>query len=220
MRIDLWSDVICPWCYLGARRLELATKDHPRATEIELYFHSYELDPNAPAEDDRPMTELISTKYGISPGEAAASQAHLEQLAAEVGLEYHLDRTKRANTFDAHRLLHLARDRNLQPELARALFAAYFTDGRAISDRAVLSEVATGAGLNPGEVEEVLCSDAYAEHVRRDEQAAAELGATGVPFFVVGERYGVSGAQDPEFLRKVLDRAFAETAVPKAGGSA
>lgn len=218
MRIDVWSDVVCPWCYLGKRRLELATERHPRAAEIQLYWHSYELDPDAPPTDDRSMTELISRKYGISPAKAAASQAQLEQLAAEVGLEYHLALTKRANTFDAHRLLHLARDRGRQSELADVLFAAYFTDGRRLGERAVLTEVAVDAGLDPGEVAQVLSSDAYTEHVRRDEQAAAELGATGVPFFVIGERYGVSGAQDPQFLSKVLDRAFAEGDSPQAAG--
>lgn len=210
MRIDVWSDVVCPWCYLGKRRLELAVADHPRRGEVELYWHSFELDPEAPPTDDRPMAELIARKYGITPAQVAASQAQLTELAAEVGLEYHLDATVRANTFDAHRLLHLARDRGLQDELKEALLRAYFTDCRPIGDREVLAEVATGAGLDADEVALVLASDAYAAHVRRDEQAGVELGATGVPFFIFGTRYALAGAQSPEVFAKVLARCFEE----------
>ncbi|MGO9559192.1 MAG: DsbA family oxidoreductase [Acidimicrobiales bacterium] len=211
MRIDIWSDVVCPWCYLGKRRLEIALADHPRRDEVEVYWHSYELDPGAPAGDDRPMTELIARKYGTTLEEAAAGQANLTALAAEVGLEYHLDRTRRANTFDAHRLLHLAREFGLQNELKEAMLAAYFCEGRPIGDPETLAEIAVGVGLDEEAVRAVLDSDeAYSEHVRHDEQAGVELGATGVPFFVFAGRYGLAGAQDPEVLRKVIDRAFAE----------
>ncbi|HET9092063.1 MAG TPA: DsbA family oxidoreductase [Acidimicrobiales bacterium] len=212
MRVDIWSDVVCPWCYLGKRHLELALAGHERAGEVEVFFHSFELDPEAPAGDHRPMRELIARKYGLAPHEAARSQEHLTSLAASVGLEYHLEATRRANTFDAHRLLHLARDLGRQSELAEALFAAYFTGGRVLGEHEELVAVATGAGLAEQEVRRVLGSEAYAEHVRRDEQAAVELGATGVPFFVVGGRYGLAGAQPPEVLAKVLDRAFEESA--------
>ena len=212
MRIDVWSDVVCPWCYLGKRRLEIALSGHPRRDEVELYWHSYELDPTAPSSDDRPMTELIVKKYGISGEQALAGQANLTNLAAEVGLDYHLDMTKRANTFDADRLLHLARELSRQDDLEEALFSAYFCEGRAIGEKSELSEIAVGAGLDRERVEAVLDSDAYATHVRHDEQAGVELGVTGVPFFVFGGRYGVAGAQDPEVLRKVIDRVFAEAA--------
>lgn len=208
MRIDVWSDVVCPWCYLGKRRLELAVADHPRRDELEIYFHSYELDPTAPVGDDRPMTELIAKKYGIPLEHAEAGQANLTALAAEVGLEYRLDLTRRANTFDAHRLLHFARDRGVQAEVAEGLFAAYFTEGRDIADAAVLREIALAAGFDAGDVSELAGSDSYGQHVRRDEEAALELGVTGVPFFLFAMKYALSGAQSPEILRKVIDRAF------------
>ncbi len=214
MRIDVWSDVVCPWCYLGKRRLDLAIADHPRRGELEVYLHSYELDPQAPARDDRPMTELISKKYGISPERAAAGQAELTALAAELGVEYRLDLTRRANTFDAHRLLQLARARDRQEALAERLFAAYFTEGRDIADHAELTSIGVAAGLDAEEAALLLGSTEFGEHVRRDEQAASELGVTGVPFFLFAMKYAVSGAQSPEILRRILDRAFeAESSV-------
>ncbi len=212
MRVDIWSDLVCPWCYLGKRRLELALAAHERAGEVEVLFHSFELDTEAAPSDHRPMRELIAQKYGLTPGEVARSQAHLTSLAASAGLEYHLEATRRVNTFDAHRLLHLARDLAAQGELAEALFASYFTEGRVIDEHEELVAIAAGAGLGEPEVRRVLGSDAYAEHVRRDEQAAVELGASGVPFFVFGGRYPVAGAQPPEVLAKVLDRVFEEGA--------
>jgi predicted DsbA family dithiol-disulfide isomerase len=211
MRIDVWSDVVCPWCYLGKRRLEIAIADHPRSDEVEVHWHSYELDPDAPVGDDRPMTALIAKKYGIAPEQAEAGQANLTRLAADVGLDYHLDRTRRANTFDAHRLLHLARELGLQNQLKEALLAAYFCEGRALGDPDTLFEIAVGVGLDAEAVGAVLGSpEPYAEQVRYDEQAGVELGVTGVPFFVFEGRYGLAGAQDPEVLRKVIDRAFEE----------
>jgi predicted DsbA family dithiol-disulfide isomerase len=210
VRIDLWSDVICPWCYLGNRRLELALADHPLRDQVEVYWHSYELDPDAPLSDSRAMSEIIAKKYGISIDEALAGQRRLTDLAAEVGLEYHLERTRRANTFDAHRLLHLARERGCQAAVSKALFAAYFTDGRLISDRDELVAITTSAGLDADEVALALHSGAFTEHVRRDEQAALDLGVTGVPFFLFQMKYGLAGAQAPEALSKVIDRLGAE----------
>lgn len=210
MRIDVWSDVICPWCYLGKRRLELVLEDHPLRDDVQVIWHSYELDPAAPPSDDRPMTEIIAKKYGTSIEQAQAGQDRLTALAAEVGLEYHLDRTRRANTFDAHRLLHLARERHCQGTVGMALFSAYFTEGRLISDRDELVSIASASGLDAAEVASVLESGAFSEHVRRDEQAALELGVTGVPFFLFNMKYGLAGAQAPEMLRKIVDRLAAE----------
>ncbi len=210
VRIDVWSDVICPWCYLGKRRLQGALADHPRAGDVQVFWHSYELDPTAPPHDDRSMSEIVAKKYGISEEQALAGQRRLTDLAAEVGLEYHLDRTRRANTFDAHRLLHLARDREAQDEVYEALFRAYFTDGRLISDPHELESVGAAAGLDAVEIRHVLQSDAYAEHVRRDERAALDIGVTGVPFFLFQMKYGLAGAQAPEALRKIVDRLTAD----------
>jgi predicted DsbA family dithiol-disulfide isomerase len=210
VRIDVWSDVICPWCYLGKRRLQAALADHPRADDVAVYWHSYELDPTAPPADARSMTEILATKYGMSIEQALAGQERLTALANEAGLEYHLDRARRANTFDAHRLLHLARDRDRQDELAEALFRAYFTEGRLVSDHGELESIATSAGLDGSEVRQVLDSGAYGEHVRGDEQAALDIGVTGVPFFLFQMKYGLAGAQAPQALRKIIDRLTGE----------
>jgi predicted DsbA family dithiol-disulfide isomerase len=206
VRIDIWSDLVCPWCYLGKRRLELALAGHPLAGEVEIYWHSYELDPAAPADDRRSTAEIVAAKYQMPADEARAGLARLTELGGEVGLEYRFDLTRRASTYDAHRLMHLARDRGLQPELAEALFRAYFTEGRLLSDHDELLDCATGVGLDREEAGAVLTSGAFGNHVRRDERSAAELGVTGVPFFLFEMRYGLAGAKAPEALRQVIDR--------------
>jgi predicted DsbA family dithiol-disulfide isomerase len=124
VRIDVWSDLVCPWCYPGKRRLELALDGHPLAGEVEIYWHSYELDPMAPADDRRSTAEIVAAKYTMPAAEAAASLARLAELAGQVGLEHRFDLTRRASTYDAHRLMHLARERGLQSDLAEALFRA------------------------------------------------------------------------------------------------
>lgn len=203
----MWSDVVCPWCYLGKRRMEAAV-DH--GDEVEVVWHAFELDPTAPRVRDVPPAEYLAQKYGMTADDARAANQRLSGLAAEVGLEYHLDTTKMGNSFDAHRLLHLALDRGVQGELEERLFAAYFTDNEAIGDPDVLSRLAASVGLDPDEVAEVLGGDAYADAVREDEKLAQELRVSGVPFFVVDRKYAIPGAQDIDTLLSVLDRAWAD----------
>jgi predicted DsbA family dithiol-disulfide isomerase len=156
------------------------------------------------------MAELIAKKYGMSLEDATAGQERLTALAAGVGLDYHLDATRRANTFDAHRLLHLAGASGRQDELKEALLDAYFSKGQAVGDHDVLRALATSVGLDPSDVEDVFASDRYSDHVRHDEQAATQLGVTGVPFFVFAGKYGVAGAQPPKALLEVMTRAWDE----------
>ncbi|MGZ4717515.1 MAG: DsbA family oxidoreductase [Acidimicrobiales bacterium] len=214
MKVEIWSDVVCPWCAIGKRRFERALSRFDHADEVEVVLRSFELDPTAPRSRDTDLVGHLAAKYGMSREQAAASQDLLTELAEIEGLEFRFDRARPGNTFDAHRLLHLAAARDLQADVAQALFTAYFRDGQAIGEPEVLARIAVGAGLDPAEVDEVLASDAYAVDVRADEDEAHALGVSGVPFFVIDRRYGVSGAQAPDLLLELLDKAWDEATVP------
>jgi predicted DsbA family dithiol-disulfide isomerase len=211
MLVDIWSDVVCPWCYLGKRRFESALAEFEHRDDVQVHWHSFELDPNAGPASDLPGAERLAAKYGMSVEDARARHAQLEQVAAAEGLEYHLDRTRGGNTFDAHRLHQLAIDRGLGDAVMERLMRAYFTDGEQTSDPEVLVRLVTEAGLDADEARAVLESDRYAEEVRADEHTAARLGINGVPFFVLGRRYGVSGAQTSDVMLEALEKAWSET---------
>ena len=216
MLVEIWSDVVCPWCYIGKRRFEEAVSRFEHADELEIVWRSFELDPGAPVEREGDAVAHLARKYGVTREKAQAMEDALTRTAAKLGLEYHLDRARRGNTFDAHRLLHLAAEHARQGELKERLLAAFFTDGEPIGDPATLARLATEVGLDPAEVQSVLESDAYAEAVRRDERLATGLGVTGVPFFVFGRASAVGGAQSPEILGEAMQHAW--EAVP-AGAS-
>lgn len=220
MKIEVWSDVVCPWCYLGKRRLEQALAQFGHAGEVTVVWRSFELDPAAPADDDRPIVEHLAEKYGMTVERALESQQRLTELAAADGLEYHLDRTHRANTFDAHRLLHLARERGIQDVAKERFFAAYFTEGERLGDRATLVRLAGEAGLPETEAAAVLGGDAYARQVRADERRAQMLRISGVPFFLVDGRYGLAGAHPVGQLLEALGRAWDEREEVAAGSGA
>lgn len=217
MLVEIWSDVICPWCYIGKRRFERALGAFPHADEVDVKWRSYELDPGAPRRRPRPYAEVVARKYGTTVEDATDRLGHMNRLAAAEGLQYDLASTKGGNTFDAHRLVHLAASKGecLGAELEEALFRAYFTDLRPIGEPAVLADVATKTGLDGDEVTAVLESDRFGDDVRRDEAEAAALGCTGVPFFVIDRRWAVPGAQDAETFLAVLTRMWERTA---AGG--
>jgi len=213
MRIEVWSDVVCPWCYIGKRRLERALDAFEHADEVEVVYRSFELDPAAPRTATEPVVEVLARKYGGGVENARAMMARVSEVAAAEGLEYHLDRTLRGNTVDAHRLLHLALDEHgsrVQVSLKEALLAAYFTRVEDVADPEVLRKVATEVGLDPARADDVLAGEEYAGAVREDVAQARSFGATGVPFFVVDRRYGVSGAQPVEVLLEVLGTAWAD----------
>ena len=209
MRIEVWSDVVCPWCYIGKRRLETALAEFPH--DVEVVWRSFQLDPGAPAVPTETVAESLGRKYGGGPEAGARMIDNVEAVAAEEGLVYRLHQAQRANTVDAHRLLHLALENGgpaLQGVLKEGLLAAYFTDARNVADHDVLREVAVGAGLDASRVSSVLAGDDYREAVYTDIAQAQAYGAGGVPFFVIEQKYGVSGAQPAETLRQVLDRAW------------
>ena len=214
MKVEIWSDVVCPWCYIGKRRFESALAQFAHRDDVEVEWRSFELDPttqslSTPGEGPG-HAELIASKYGMPLAQAEAAVASVTEAAAGQGLDFHLDRSLRSNTFDAHRLIHLAADHGLQDEAKERFMRAYFSEGEPVGDRAALVRLAVDAGLDGDDVERVLAGEEYADAVRSDEAEARALGISGVPFFVVDRKYGVSGAQPAEQLLQVLDRAWSE----------
>ena len=211
MQVDIWSDVVCPWCYIGKRRFESALAAFPGKDDVTVVFHSFELDPAAPERREESTVQHLADKFRMPVAEAQAMQDRLAGLAAEVGLTYDLANTKSGNTFDAHRVLHLAAANGLQPEFKERLLAAYFTEGKAITEHATLTELAVEVGLDRAEVAAVLSSDLFAAEVRGDEGLAQQLGISGVPYFVFDQKYGVSGAQPVEIFTRVLEQVSQES---------
>jgi len=225
VKIEIWSDVVCPWCFVGKRRLETALSTFDHADEVEVVYRSFELDPTAPHHGHELSTGVIARKYGRSEAEMRQMQQQLIDLAAEEGLAFRLFETVHTNTIDAHRLLHLALETGgpaLQRELKEALLSAYFERAADVGDHDVLTAAATAVGLDESRVRAVLESDEYADRVAADIAQARAYGATGVPFFVVDQAYGVSGAQPAEVFSQVLDQAWAAShpVLQMAGGDA
>jgi predicted DsbA family dithiol-disulfide isomerase len=209
MQVEIWSDVVCPWCYLGKRHFEAALESFDHRADVDVVYRSFELDPTAARDDTEPMIDVLARKYGMSRQQAADSQRQMTERAAAAGLEFHMDGLRRGNTRDAHRLLHLAKNVGLQPELTERLHRAYFTEQRSVFDDDGLLEIGVEAGLDQADVRRVLASVDYDDAVDTDEAMAASLGATGVPFFVIDRRYGISGAQPAAAITQVLHDAWA-----------
>jgi predicted DsbA family dithiol-disulfide isomerase len=205
LTVEIWSDIVCPWCYIGKRRFEAALAEFPH--DVEYTWRSFELDPGAPPVREHSAAEHLASKYGMSVEQAEASHAQMTELAAQEGLEYHFDTARGGNSFDAHRLLHLAAAHGKQDEAKERLMRAYFTEGVAIGDREALVALAADIGLDPDQARTVLDGDEYADAVRADELLAQRIGIQGVPFFVLNRRYGVSGAQPAAVLVQALEKA-------------
>lgn len=213
MRVEIWSDIACPWCYIGKARFEAGLAAFAHRAGVEVVHRSFELDPKAPAASDIPVLDMLASKYGVSRAQAETMEARVAEAAAGEGLDYRSDRIH-GNTFDLHRLLHAGKAHGVQGALLDAFYRANFAEARRLGDPAVLREIAIAAGLPADEAARVLADpDAYAQEVRADEREAAELGATGVPFFVIDRRYGISGGQPAEVFRQALERAHADGAV-------
>ncbi|MEV5343599.1 DsbA family oxidoreductase [Streptomyces sp. NPDC052676] len=212
MRVEIWSDIACPWCYVGKARFEKALADFPHRDEVEVVHRSFELDPGRAKGDTGPVVPMLARKYGISEEQAQAAEDNLGAQAAAEGLAYRTRGRDHGNTFDMHRLLHHAKQYGRQGELIQRLYEANFAEERSVFDGTErLVEIAAEAGLDAAEARTVLADpDAYAAEVRADEQEAAELGATGVPFFVLDRKYGISGAQPAEVFAQALRQAWGE----------
>jgi predicted DsbA family dithiol-disulfide isomerase len=211
LNVEIWSDVVCPWCYIGKRRFESALARFPHRAEVEVVWRSFELDPTAPARREVDNAERLAAKYGMSREQAVESQTRLTQTAAQEGLQFRFDVSKSGNTFNAHRLLHLARERGKQDEAKERLMRAYFSEAEPIGDVDTLVRLVAEVGISPAEAQAVLSGDDYTEEVRAEEREATELGISGVPFFVIDRRYGVSGAQSPDILLQALEQAWADS---------
>ena len=211
LSVDVWSDIACPWCYVGKRRLEAALAGFPHRENVTIVWHAFELDPAAPAVRDASQSyaERLAKKYGTGVARANEMLQTMTATAAKDGLDFHFERVQAGNTFDAHRLIHLAQERGKQDAVKERMLRAYMTEGEPIGDRDALVRLAVEAGLDAEEAHTTLATDAYAADVRADEEQARALGISGVPFFVIGG-YGVSGAQPADALRSVLTRAWNE----------
>jgi predicted DsbA family dithiol-disulfide isomerase len=211
MRVDIWSDIVCPWCYIGKRRFERGLSEFDHRDQVEVVYHAFELDPSIPAGEGTPILELLSAKYGLTADQARDAEASVAAKAAADGLTFNPDRVM-GNTFDAHRLVRLGRDRDLQGQVLQRLYEAYFSEGRPVFGAAELTGLAEAAGLDQAEARAVLAGDGYADEVRADEAQANALGITGVPFAVLDGKYGVSGAQAAETFTAALTQAWTERA--------
>lgn len=211
LSVHVWSDIACPWCYVGKRRFEAALARFPERAQVDLRWRAFELDPRAPSERDpsQSYAERLAAKYRRPVAQAEEMIQAMTRTAAAEGLDFKFDRIRAGNTFDAHRLIHLAQERGLQGDAKERLLRAYFTEGRSPSDRETLVDLGVEIGLDRSEVAAMLASDHGAREVRADEAEAHQLGIQAVPFFVIG-RHGVAGAQPADTLVRVLTEAWTE----------
>ncbi len=204
MDVDIWSDIACPWCYIGKRRFEAALAQFEHRDEVEVTWRSFELDPEAPAERSGDRLQLLAAKYGMSVEQARDSQRQLTELAAAEGLDFQLDSARGGLTFDGHRIIHLAAQQGLGDPMKERLLRAYFTEGELIADHEALVRMAGEVGLSETEARLVLAGDRFADEVRADEAIAQRLGIGAVPTFVVNRKLAISGANPPEQLLSLL----------------
>ena len=210
MKVEIWSDVMCPFCYIGKRKFEAALNTFPQKDSIQVVWRSFELNPNLTYKPERDTYSYIAEIKGQSRDWSLKVHDTMTKSAKSVGLDYNFDKTKISNSFDAHRVIQLAKKYNLTDEVEERFFKAYFTDGELMSDHETLVRLAVEAGLSQGEVTQALATDQYAEEVRKDVAEARRLGISGVPFFVFDMKYGVSGAQDTSVFNETIQKAFDE----------
>lgn len=212
MKVNIWSDVRCPFCYIGKRKFEAALEKFPHKDKIEVIWHSYQLDPNLETDPNTSTLDYFTKTKGVNTDQARQMLGHATKMAKEVGLEFHLEDAVLANSFNAHRLIQLAKTKGLGNEIEEALFRIHFTEKKNIDDKEILIETGTSIGLDKEEVTEVLASDAYEYEVKQDEMEARNIGVQGVPFFVLNNKYGISGAQSSEVFLETLEKAWEEYA--------
>lgn len=210
MHVEIWSDIACPWCYVGKRRFEAALAAYEHRDEVSVTWRSFELDPQAPAERPVDGATHLAEKYGTSRDEALAMHARMTETAAADGLDFRFDLARGGNTFDAHRLIHLAAAHGQQDAMKERVMRAYLTEGELISDAGTLERLGLDVGLPADEIRDVVSTDRYADEVREDERTARRLGINAVPFFVVDRAVGASGAHPPEQLVELLRQARAQ----------
>ncbi len=210
MQVEIWADVVCPFCYMGKRKFEMALDNFTRRGDVEVLWHSFQLDPSAKKLDGKDIHDYLAAKYGRDRQWAVESNSNIAARAREVGLEYNFDKVIPTNTFHAHRLIHFASSRGLQDSAEERLFAAYFTEGEDIGDIEVLGRLGTEIGLDSAELSQMLSSNDYADLVKGDIEEAESLGISSVPFFVFNRKYAISGAQPTHLFLETLQQAWNE----------
>ncbi|MCL6601426.1 MAG: DsbA family oxidoreductase [Paenibacillus sp.] len=210
MKIDIWSDYACPFCYIGKRRLENALSQFPHRDQVEVVFRSFQLDPNAKVNESRDIHDMLAVKYGMTRDKAIAMNEQLAEQARGVGLDFHFDSLVPTNTFDSHRLSHYAGTQGKGAEMSERLLRAYFTDSVNLGERTVLAQLAAEIGLNEQDVLDMLETESFTDEVNGDIEEGQRLGITGVPFFVINNKYAISGAQPGPVFTEVLDTVWAE----------
>jgi len=221
VKVEIWSDVACPWCHIGKRRFEAALERFAHTDDIDVEWKSFELDRSAHAQQadgaEGDYADRLASKYGISRTQAQAMLDSMTATGTAEGLDFRFDKAVKANTFDAHQVIHLGGDRGIQGSVKERLLRAYFTEGEDIGDRSVLVRLGAEAGLDADEVRQVLDEQRYADAVRADESEAARLGVSAVPFFVVDRKYGIAGAQPAEQILAVLEQSWLQAPLLKQG---
>ena len=210
MDINIWSDIRCPFCYIGKRKFEMALEKFPHKDKVKVIWQSFELDPNLKTNTTVSAIEHLSAAKGISKTQAEGMQENVTNIAKEVGLDFNSKNTVVANSFNAHRLIQFAKTKGLSNEVEEALFKAYFVEGKNIDDKETLIKTGVFIGLDESEAKEIFTSDTFEKEVRQDETQAQSLGINGVPFFVLNNKYAVSGAQSPDTFLEVLEQTWEE----------
>jgi protein disulfide-isomerase len=210
MNIEIWSDVACPFCYIGKAHLEEALKQLPETT-VNITWKSFELDPNAPVEPKSDIYDTLATKYGKNRDWAIQMNKNMTQMAEKAGLNFNMDEVKPTNTFNAHRMIHFAESKGLQHEMKERLLKAYFTEGKNIGDLTTLAELASDIGLDKNETMKILNQKQFTDEVVEDVERAHKIGVQGVPFFLINNKYGLSGAQPVEVFVEALDKIQKES---------
>jgi predicted DsbA family dithiol-disulfide isomerase len=219
VEVEIWSDIACPWCYIGKRRFEAALAQFEHRDEVRVTWRSFELDPAAPTERPGDRAERLAEKYGMTVERAREMEQQMTATAAADGLEFRFDLARSGTTFDAHRLVHLADEHGLQDAMKERLLRAYFTEGELMGDHETLVRLGVQAGLDEDAIRETLAGDRYAEQVRDDEHTGGQLGISAVPTFVIDRALGASGAHPPDALLELLRRGWANrSAVPVVAG--
>lgn len=211
MNVEIWSDVMCPFCYIGKRKFEKALEQFPQKDKIEVSWKSFQLDPTTITDPSLNTIENFRAKKGWSKEQASETIAYVTNIAHQVGLQFNFDKAVVANSFDAHRLSHLAKTYNLQNELEEKLFSAYFTEGKNTADYETLLQIANEVGLDKAEVSTMLNGNTFANEVHQDIEQAQQIGVRGVPFFVLNQKYAISGAQESDTFLQALHKAYDET---------
>lgn len=210
MKVEIWSDYVCPFCYIGKRKFEAALQQFPNGEAVEVVYRSFELDPSISRDGNPSVYDMLATKYGMSREQAVANTKNIAQQAQDAGLEFQFDRAIQTNTFDAHRLSHYAAAQGKGADLTERLLKAHFTDGLHVGDRETLADLAAEVGLDRDEALRILADGEYADAVREEEWEAGRIGVRGVPFFVINRKYGVSGAQPSDVFLQALHKAWDE----------